>query len=65
MRNYLKTLAISTLAATAAFVPVANAEVPESKDPIILVSHDWTGQYITTHIMGRVLKEMDPVSAHG
>lgn len=30
----------------------------ESKDPIILTLHDWTGQYVTTTIMGRVLEEM-------
>lgn len=30
----------------------------ESTDPIILTLHDWTGQYITTTIMGRVLEEM-------
>jgi glycine betaine/proline transport system substrate-binding protein len=35
----------------------ARAEV-ESTDPIILTLHDWTGQYITTTIMGRVLQEM-------
>ncbi|KKL98380.1 hypothetical protein LCGC14_1825020, partial [marine sediment metagenome] len=36
----------------------ALAEIPESKDPIKLTIHDWTGQYITTHIMGRVLERM-------
>lgn len=35
----------------------AQAEV-ESNDPLILTLHDWTGQLITTHIMGRVLEEM-------
>lgn len=30
----------------------------ESKDPIKLTIHDWTGQYVTTHIMGEVLKSM-------
>ncbi len=30
----------------------------ESTDPIVLTLHDWTGQYITTTIMGRVLQEM-------
>lgn len=30
----------------------------ESTDPIILTLHDWTGQYITTTIMGRVLQDM-------
>jgi glycine betaine/proline transport system substrate-binding protein len=34
------------------------AEPPESKDPIKLTIHDWTGQLITTHLMGSVLKEM-------
>ena len=35
----------------------ALAEV-ESTDPIKLTINDWTGQYVTTHIMGRVLQEM-------
>lgn len=38
-------------------VPV-HATAPESKAPIILTLHDWTGQHITTHLMGRVLEEM-------
>lgn len=29
----------------------------ESRDPIKLTIHDWTGQYLTTHIMGEVLKK--------
>ncbi len=36
----------------------ALAEEPKSKDPIKLTIHDWTGQYLTTHMMGRVLEEM-------
>ena len=36
----------------------AMAEAPESSDPIKLTLHDWTGQYITTTIMGEVLKSM-------
>jgi glycine betaine/proline transport system substrate-binding protein len=31
------------------------AEVPDSSDPIKLTLHDWTGQLVTTEIMGRVL----------
>ena len=42
------------LAAAALVASPAAAEV-ESKDPIILTIHDWTGQYLTTHIMGEVL----------
>jgi len=34
------------------------AAAPESKDPIKLTINDWTGQYVTTHIMGEVLKSM-------
>ena len=34
----------------------AHADV-ESKDPIKLTLHDWTGQFITTKIMGSVLKK--------
>lgn len=44
---------ILALAAAPAFQ--AGAEV-ESKDPIKLTLHDWTGQFITTKIMGEVLK---------
>ncbi|MCP4329351.1 MAG: ABC transporter substrate-binding protein [Alphaproteobacteria bacterium] len=51
--------AVATLAASAALsaavMSTAVADV-ESKDPIKLTIHDWTGQYITTHIMGEVLQ---------
>lgn len=30
----------------------------DSTDPIKLTLHDWTGQLITTHLMGEVLKKM-------
>jgi glycine betaine/proline transport system substrate-binding protein len=36
----------------------AAGDVPESKDPIKLTLHDWTGQYVTVNIMKRVLEEM-------
>jgi glycine betaine/proline transport system substrate-binding protein len=49
-------------AAMAAFVagavaaaPALSAE-PESQDPIKITLHDWTGQFITSKIMGEVLK---------
>lgn len=35
-----------------------SAQAAESQDPIKLTIHDWTGQYVTTHIMGEVLKTM-------
>src|SRR5262245_38318278 len=34
------------------------ARAVESTDPIKLTLHDWTGQYITTKIMGGVLQSM-------
>ena len=37
---------------------VAAASYPESDDPIKMTIHDWTGQYLTTHIMGTVLEKM-------
>jgi glycine betaine/proline transport system substrate-binding protein len=58
MKKIPNITAASVMAAAVAFVAPVNADVPESEDPIILTIHDWTGQYITTHIMGRVLEEM-------
>ncbi|MBE9551997.1 MAG: ABC transporter, partial [Proteobacteria bacterium] len=43
-------------AASLAFSAAAWADV-ESKDPIKLTLHDWTGQLLTTKIMGEVLKK--------
>ena len=57
MKTCAKSLATAVLAAAALGVPPASAAV-ESEDPIKLTIHDWTGQYITTNIMGAVLEEM-------
>jgi len=57
MRARIRALTLGAVAA-AALAPAAASAAPESEDPIILTIHDWTGQYITTHIMGRVLEEM-------
>ncbi len=52
-----RSLPAVALAAALAFAPWhAQAEV-ESNDPIKLTLHDWTGQLITTQIMGEVLKK--------
>ncbi len=59
MRMNTKTAIVAgSLAAMFAFAAPAASDVPESKDPIKLTLHDWTGQYITTRIMGRVLEEL-------
>ena len=58
LKKFATATAAGAMALTVAFSTPAVAAVPESKDPIILTIHDWTGQYITTHIMGRVLEEL-------
>jgi glycine betaine/proline transport system substrate-binding protein len=46
-----------TAALTVAVIALpGSAAAVESKDPIKLTIHDWTGQLITTQIMGEVLK---------
>ncbi len=50
------TVVASALLVGFAFSSSAYADV-ESRDPIKLTIHDWTGQYVTTHIMGEVLKK--------
>ncbi|WP_085908331.1 ABC transporter substrate-binding protein [Kiloniella majae] len=47
----LGSLALSNMATTASFADV------ESNDPIKLTLHDWTGQLLTTKIMGSVLQK--------
>ncbi|MEX0921633.1 MAG: ABC transporter substrate-binding protein [Rhodovibrionaceae bacterium] len=44
-------------AAALALSALAPAAAQESEDPIKLTLHDWTGQLITTKLMGEVLKE--------
>lgn len=43
-------------AALGGAVPGMAANVPESPDPIKLAMNEWTGQHITTHIAGEILK---------
>lgn len=48
---------VSVVCAGVALIPMqANAQT-ESRDPIRLTLHDWTGQLVTTRIMGEVLKK--------
>jgi glycine betaine/proline transport system substrate-binding protein len=53
--NRIMRSAIGALALSAA-LSLAPALAQESTDPIKLTLHDWTGQLITTEIMGEVLK---------
>ncbi len=53
-----RTLAVTSAAcAGLALMPLQAHAQAESKDPIKLTLHDWTGQLITTQIMGEVLKK--------
>jgi glycine betaine/proline transport system substrate-binding protein len=57
MFNRMRSALIGGVAAASlAFSAAAWADV-ESKDPIKLTLHDWTGQLLTTNIMGEVLKK--------
>jgi len=58
MNSSLRSLAIAGAAAAGlALAPLPASADVESKDPIKLTLHDWTGQLITTRIMGEVLKK--------
>ncbi|QYK39843.1 MAG: ABC transporter substrate-binding protein [Paracoccaceae bacterium] len=46
-----------TLPSLAAVLLASTAMAQESADPIKLTLHDWTGQLITTQLMGEVLKK--------
>lgn len=51
-----KNIVKSTVAAAVLSLMAGSASA-QSSDPIKLTIHDWTGQYVTTHIMGEVLKK--------
>ena len=55
-RNRMTTSAVAALAISAAMA-LSPAQAQESTDPIKLTLHDWTGQLITTELMGEVLKK--------
>jgi len=49
-------LVLALTAALALISPAGSAE-PESSDPIVFALNDWTGQHITSRIMGTVLEK--------
>ena len=49
--------------AAAALMVATPALAQESNDPIKLTLHDWSGQLITTTLMGEVLKEAGVATA--
>ena len=57
MTNEFKNISKTLFIVGFIFVSTVSWAQVESKDPIKLTIHDWTGQYVTTHIMGEVLKK--------
>jgi glycine betaine/proline transport system substrate-binding protein len=55
-RNCITKATLGALALCTA-LSLSPAFAQDSTDPIKLTLHDWTGQLITTHIMGEVLKK--------
>ncbi len=56
-----KKIGLAGLAIALAFglsAPASAGAVPESKDPIKLAVNEWTGQHISAHIAGELLKKM-------
>jgi glycine betaine/proline transport system substrate-binding protein len=56
-RNRILSAAVGAFALSVAMVLGTAAWAEDSTDPIKLTLHDWTGQLITTHLMGEVLKK--------
>ena len=57
----MERLTVSLLAACLVLTSPTSArarDVPESKDPIVLALHEWTGQQAVTHVAGRILEHM-------
>lgn len=53
-----KTLLSMIMLAALGLTANAQAQVPESGDPIKLALNEWTGQHITTRVAGEILKRM-------
>lgn len=51
-------IAVAAVAAGSLLAGTAARAAVESTDPIIITIQDWTGEYITAHIIGSVLQQM-------
>jgi len=58
LKGAIASVALAVAATIAGAPTPAAADVPESKDPIRIAIHEWTGQHITSYIAGEVLKKM-------
>ena len=57
MKRTLQHLGRAILATALAMTALTARADVESTDPVKLTIHDWTGQYLTTTLMGEILKE--------
>jgi len=53
----MKYISIAVVALMVALIPVKSVLAKDSTDPIKMTLHDWSGQLITTKLMGEVLKK--------
>ena len=58
MMNCTKTFVASILFAAILVAPPLQAQIPESDEPIKLAINEWTGQHISTRVVGEILKRM-------
>jgi len=56
-KKWTRAVAAAALGAFGALATLGPAAASDSKDPIKMTLHDWTGQYLTTKIMGAVLTQ--------
>jgi len=57
LNSRLSAIALGLTLGLSAFA-TAQAAIPESDDPIKLAMNEWTGQHISTHVAGEILKQM-------
>ncbi|GLK75300.1 ABC transporter [Methylopila jiangsuensis] len=57
LRNVTRVLSAGLIASAIGFGAAPAMAAPESKDPIKVTLHDWTGQLITARLMGETLKK--------
>ena len=57
MKKFMTTTAAFAIAA-AMSIGAAQAEAPESSDPIIIVQNNWTSQLVLSTVVGKVLEGM-------
>ena len=58
MKHTRKVISVLGGLMLAAATSLAQAAIPESSDPIKLAVNEWTGQHISTHVAGEILKRM-------